>query len=323
MAPAITPADLAHCQAMLTAGSKSFAAAGKLLPRHLRPSITALYAFCRLADDLIDDNPAGPAAGLAELRRRLDALYAGTPEDHAVDRAFAATVARHGIPREVPDLLVEGFAWDQAGRTYPTFTDVVAYGVRVASTVGVMMTLIMGPRDRLTLARASDLGVAMQLTNIARDLGEDARLGRRYLPTAWLEEARIPLTDLGPEPRFSPALGTLTQRLLAEAETLYRRADTGIRRLPWSARVAIRAASRIYRAIGPVIARNGYNSVATRARTSTLRKLSVLVRALGAAVWSPRLDPSPPLAEAEALLAPFESAARDHQAAPGSAPPGQ
>lgn len=296
----IAPADLAHCEAMLRAGSKSFQAAGRLLPRHLRPSITALYAFCRLADDLIDDNPAGAEAGLIELRRRLDALYAGHPEDHPVDRAFATTVVRHGIPRRVPDLLLEGFVWDEQGRNYESFSEVVAYAVRVASTVGVMMTLIMGPRDRLTLARACDLGVAMQLTNIARDVGEDARNGRCYLPSAWL--ARV---QARPD-TFSPALAGLVKQLLDEAETLYDRADTGIRRLPWSARLAIRAASRIYRAIGPVIARNGYDSVSQRAHTSTWQKVWLLLRSLGAAFWTPRLDPHPPLPEAEPLLAPFE-----------------
>ncbi|MCB9547648.1 MAG: phytoene/squalene synthase family protein [Myxococcales bacterium] len=297
---AIEPADLAVCEALLAAGSKSFSAAGRLLPRRSRPSITALYAFCRIADDLIDEGDG--AAGLVTLRRRLTAIYAGTPEDHAVDRAFAVTVRRHGIPRGVVDLLIEGFEWDLAGRRYVTAADTVAYGVRVASTVGVMMTLIMGPRDRTTLARAADLGVAMQLTNIARDVGEDARNGRVYLPGAWLAEAGAPPDALGVEPRFSPPVGEVVARLLATADGLYRRADTGIGRLPRRVRLAITAASSIYRAIGDVIARNGHDSVSTRARTGRGRKLLLLLRALRAAFWTPPLDPAPPLPEAVALL---------------------
>ncbi|MEZ4468431.1 MAG: phytoene/squalene synthase family protein [bacterium] len=305
---AIAPADLAACGALLAAGSKSFSAAGRLLPRRARPSITALYAFCRIADDLIDEGDG--AAGLVELRRRVDALFAGRPEDHPVDRAFAATVRRHGIPRGVVDLLVEGFEWDLAGRSYAGVSDTIAYGVRVAGTVGVMMTLIMGPRDRTTLARACDLGVAMQLTNIARDVGEDARNGRRYLPSAWLAEAGASPDALGRAPRFEPPVGAVVARLLATADGLYTRADTGIGRLPWRVRLAITAASRIYRAIGDVIARNGHDSVTTRARTSGARKLWILLRSLGAAVWTPRLDPAPPLPEAVALI----------EAVPGATP---
>lgn len=292
--------DLLECYAHLKAGSKSFSVASLLLPPETRPATAALYAFCRVADDAVDEG--GGAAGLAEIRQRLDGIYANTPIDDPVDRAFTSVVQGYAIPRPVLELLLEGFAWDVGERAYETIDDTVAYGVRVASTVGVMMTLIMGRTDRATLARAADLGVAMQLTNIARDVGEDARNGRVYLPAAWLREAGVDRATLGAEPVFTPALGQVVARLLAEADGYYARARTGIGRLPWRCRFAIRAASLIYRDIGRVIRARGYDSVSGRAWTSASRKVWLLARSAGAGVWTPRLDLSPPPAPVAPLI---------------------
>lgn len=303
VAPSVAARDLATCQQMLEEGSKSFATAGLLLPAWMRAPVAALYAFCRMADDIIDEG--GTAAGLAELRSRLDGIYAEVPIDHPVDRAFTHVVRDYRIPREVLDLLLEGFAWDLDGHHYATLSDTIAYSIRVASTVGVMMTLIMGPRDRTTLARAADLGVAMQLTNICRDVGEDARNGRIYLPGDWLREAGVDPSDLGRTPQFSPALGGVVQRVLAEADTLYERSRTGIVRLPRRCRLAIRAASLIYRDIGRVIAQRHHDSVSARAFTSKPRKVWLLGRALGAAIFTPKLNPAPALPEAAPLLDPI------------------
>jgi phytoene synthase len=299
--------DLAVCKDMLQVGSKSFSAAALLLPGWMRAPVAGLYAFCRMADDIIDEG--GTAAGLAELKTRLDLIYAQTPQDHPVDRAFSHVVRDYDIPRPVTDLLLEGFAWDLDGRHYATLSDTIAYGVRVASTVGVMMTLIMGPRDRATLARAADLGVAMQLTNIARDVGEDARNGRVYLPADWLAEAGVTPEQLGEDPQFTPGVGVVTRRLLEEADRLYLRSRTGIGRLPYRCRLAIRGASLIYRDIGRVIAGRGYNSVDTRAYTGRLRKVWLLSRALGTALYTPKMPTSsggePELDEVAPLLDPI------------------
>lgn len=295
--------DLATCQAMLQEGSKSFSAAALLLPGWMRAPVAGLYAFCRMADDIIDEG--GTAAGLSELKARLDLIYAQTPHDHPVDRAFSHVVRDYDIPRPVPDLLLEGFAWDLDGHHYATISDTIAYGVRVASTVGVMMTLIMGPRDRATLARAADLGVAMQLTNISRDVGEDARNGRIYLPQDWLDEVGVTPEQLGEDPKFTPGVGEVTRRLLEEADRLYRRSRTGIGRLPYRCRLAIRGASLIYRDIGRVIEGNAYNSVDSRAYTSTPRKAWLLSRALGTAIYTPKMNMDPALPEAAPLLDPI------------------
>ena len=184
-------ADLNACADLLRGGSRSFFAASLLLPRRVHEPATALYAFCRVADDLIDNGGGDPAAALLALRARLDAAYAGRPRPAAADRALAATVLRHAIPRTLLDALLEGFAWDAAARRYDSLADLEAYAARVAGAVGAMMAMLMGERSAEGVARACDLGIAMQLSNIARDVGEDARAGRLYLPLDWMRAAGI------------------------------------------------------------------------------------------------------------------------------------
>lgn len=275
----IAAADMAACNRLLRAGSKSFHAASMLLPRETRGPATALYAFCRLADDAIDDGPGDPAT-VALLERRVAAAYAGRPFDHAADRAFAVTVRRFALPQAVPLALIEGFAWDAEGRRYETFEDLCDYAARVAGSVGVMMTTVMERRHPQVLARAADLGVAMQLTNIARDVGEDARKGRLYLPLAWLREAGIDPDAFLANPDFTPALAGIVARLLDEAAQLYARADAGIAQLPVGCRAGIRAARLIYAEIGHEVVRAGHDSVSRRAVVSKRRKLALLARAL-------------------------------------------
>ncbi len=296
-------ADRAVCHQLLAAGSRSFALAGRALPPSARDDAAALYAFCRVADDLVDGD-GDPSAAVRALSVRLDHIYAGAPAADPVDRAFAAVVARHRIPRAVMDALIEGFAWDAARRSYPALTDVVAYAVRVASTVGLAMTLLLGRRAPDTLARAADLGIAMQLTNIARDVGEDARNGRLYLPAAWLVEEGLDPAAFLADPRPSPALSKVVARLLEVAQGFYARADHGIPQLPWRTRWAIRAARLVYADIGRVIAARGYDSVSSRAVTTRARKVWLLVRAARAllpGVSRARLG-EPPAPEARALI---------------------
>jgi phytoene/squalene synthetase len=187
---AVRSADLKSVEALLRGGSRSFHLAGQLLPRETRSAATALYAFCRLADDAVD-GPARSDSTLPQLRARLDRVYGATPLPLPVERLLATTVRQCGIPRGLLDALLEGFEWDGTGRCYETIEELRAYSARVAGSVGVMMTLMMGVRQPAVLARACELGIAMQLTNIARDVGEDARAGRLYLPCAWLREAGI------------------------------------------------------------------------------------------------------------------------------------
>ena len=297
----IAPDDLAACRAMLNDGSRSFYAASLLLPGSVRRPATGLYAFCRVADDLIDRGD--PAAALVVLHRRLDAIYAARPEDRAEDRALAAVVQAHRVPRLLLDRLLEGFAWDAGGRSYEDLAALEAYAARVAGTVGAVMALLMGVRTPAALARACDLGVAMQMTNIARDVGEDARAGRLYLPLAWMRDAGIDADAFLRAPSASPALATVIERLLAAAAALYERADSGIAALPLSCRPGIFAARLLYAEIGHRVRRNGCDSVTTRARVTRSRKLALAVRGLGAAARGAAADAAPPLAATRDLVA--------------------
>ncbi len=303
--PGVSEADRRRCRALVKTGSRTFYAASLLLPERERQGAYALYAFCRIADDLIDDTAGDrdtQAQALATLRRRLEALYAGRPEPHAEDRAFAEAAFRYAIPRAVPEALLEGFQWDAEGRRYDTESDLLAYAARVAGTVGVMMTLLMGRREPEVVARACDLGVAMQLTNIARDVGEDARAGRLYLPSTWLAEAGIDGAAFLRSPRHSPALGTVTARLLDRADQLYRRSEPGIGALPGACRPAIQAARHLYAEIGRQVERQDLDSISGRAVVPLARKLAFLPRILALSLRRPALAPVPPLRETAFLI---------------------
>ncbi|MCA3695630.1 phytoene/squalene synthase family protein [Aquidulcibacter sp.] len=269
--PYATPSDRAACRDLIKTGSHSFYSASLLLPEALREAAYALYGFCRLSDDAVDvENGQGDA--IARLRVRLDGIYSGRPQTEAADRCLADVVRAYGIPRAVFDALLEGFEWDVAARTYETLADVEEYGERVAGSVGAMMAALMGVRDAAMVERACDLGVAMQLTNIGRDIGEDARQGRLYVPRAWLREEGIDPEVWLANPEFSPAIARLTERLLSRAEELYRRADQAIARLPATVRPAIFAARLLYAEIGKVIRAQGYDSISKRASTTAARK---------------------------------------------------
>jgi phytoene synthase len=287
----IDPADMDHCRAAIRVGSLSFHTASRVLPARVRDPALALYAFCRLADDAVDEHDEKAHAVLT-LRDRLDLVYAGRPRNAPADRAFASVVADFDMPRALPDALLEGLAWDAQERRYKTLADLHAYSARVAAAVGVMMCVLMRVRDRDALARACDMGLAMQLTNIARDVGEDARAGRIYLPLDWLDEARIAPDTFLADPQPVAPIRRMVRRLLAEADRLYLRSESGVCALPLDCRPGILAARHIYAGIGAQIRRNGHDTVSLRARTSRLQKLGWLmlagVQTLGGAVM-PRL----------------------------------
>jgi phytoene synthase len=280
-------ADAAACATLLRGGSLSFHAAARLLPGEVRRGATALYAFCRVADDAIDTAaPHAREAALENLTARLDAIYAGIPGPAPADRAFAALVARTPIPKTLPQALLEGFAWDAEGRRYETIESLHEYGARVAGTVGAMMAVVMGARAPDVVARACELGLAMQLTNIARDVGEDARAGRLYLPLAWLRAEGIDPDAFLANPTYSPGIGRIVARLLAEADRLYAQATFGIAHLPAACRPAIHAARLLYAAIGHKAGAPGFDPVAERAVVPTGQKLRLVARALAACAAS-------------------------------------
>jgi phytoene synthase len=306
--------DLEHCREAIRHGSLSFHAASRLLPSRVRDPALALYAFCRLADDAVDLHEEKPAAVL-RLRDRLDLIYRGAPRNAPADRAFAAVIEAHDMPRALPEALLEGLAWDATGRRYATLSELFDYSARVAAAVGAMMCVLMGVRDANALARACDLGVAMQLTNIARDVGEDARARRIYLPLDWLEEAGLHPETIFADPLPDERIRSMVRRLLLQADRLYFRAEAGIPALPFDARPGIFAARHVYAGIGGAIERNGFDTVSYRARTYKAQKAGwlglSLVRAAvstvmpGSAVLYARpLDETRFLVEAAARMAP-------------------
>ena len=310
--------DLQACTALMRGGSKSFFAASKLLPARLRPPATALYAYCRLADDAIDEG-ADPALAMQDLQERLDAIYAGRPGSLDADRALAHVVHHYGVARGLLDALLDGFLWDSQGRKYETLADVEAYGARVAGAVGAMMSLIMGAATETAIARACELGVAMQLTNIARDIGEDARNGRLYIPRAWFREIGMDADAWLAAPVFDARIAGFTQRLLMRADVLYRRGEFGLAELPWDCRPAIQAARLVYAEIGKQLEREGLNSIDKRTVVSTPRKLALLARAAAVAVKAPAL-PAVALSPVPAIAFLVDVVARDRSPALGHKP---
>jgi len=310
----IRAADLDHCRAAIRTGSLSFHAASRMLPDTVRDPALVLYAFCRHADDEVDDGHAKAAAVLG-LRDRLDLVYQGRPLDRPEDRAFAGVIAAFDMPKALPEALLEGLAWDAQERTYASLSDLRGYAARVAAAVGAMMCVLMRVRDPHALARACDLGVAMQLTNIARDVGEDARAGRLYLPLDWLADAGIDPAAFLAAPAPTPAIRRMTTRMLAEAERLYLRAEPGIGALPLQARTGIWAARLIYAAIGTQMRRQGCDSITRRARTGAAQKLRLMALAgarTGFGLVLPRSAVlyAPPLSEVAWLV---DAAARHTQ----------
>ena len=287
--------DLDACRELMRGGSKSFFLASLALPKRVLAPATALYAFCLVADDAID-NSREPAVALSQLRARLDTIYAGRPGPEVADRALAQVVADKALPRDLLDALLEGFAWDAQGRRYETIEDLHAYGARVAGTVGAMMSLVMETRDARSLARACELGVAMQLTNIARDVGEDARNGRLYLPLAWMREAGLDPEAWLANPTFDRRLAWVIARLLAEADRLYARGECGVCGLPRDCRPAIQAARLVYAEIGHALAEAGLDSLRQRVVVGTGRKLLLLLRSCRA-LW---VSPGHPMAAGSA-----------------------
>jgi phytoene synthase len=308
--------DARHCRAWIAEHSRSFFLSSLLLPARARAASWALYAFCRRADDAVDtggDDEARLLRRVANLRARLDRVYgdrAASSVDPVaeladpVDRAFARVALASGIPRGVPEALLAGMEMDARGARYATWDDLLLYCFRVASTVGLMMTRAMtttggrAPR-RDTMLRAAELGVAMQLTNIARDVGEDARRGRVYLPDALLDECGTERAAVLAAREASAPIREATRRLLLRADDFYRSAERGIALLPLGCRPAIASSRYIYAAIGDEIARAGHDSVTRRAHTSLGRKLLLVGRALGASLARARPEAEGP---ADALL---------------------
>ena len=254
-------AALEQCRWMIRKGSKSFSLAARLFDPDTRDAAFFLYGWCRYCDDQVDE--AGKAANRDELDRRIQALKEKTisafsleAQQEAVFVALQYLVHRYAIPSHYALELIEGMAMDVRGTRYRTLRELLLYCYRVAGTVGLMMSHVMGLRDEIALRHAADLGIAMQLTNIARDITEDAAMGRIYLPIGWLEEARMAADEIA-APDNREKLAMLTRRLLREADRYYRSGDAGLWHLSFRSACAVSAARHVYSGIGNLLLRKG------------------------------------------------------------------
>ena len=295
-------AIVATAQESIARGSKSFAAASRLFGRQARERAWLLYAWCRACDDIADGQRHGHGmtagdgpARLAEIVAKTDAALAGhVVGDSAFDalRLFAAEVQ---LPPALPRDLIAGFALDAAGWRPQSEADLYRYCYHVAGVVGCMMALAMGvaPDDDATLDRACDLGLAFQLANIARDVAEDARAGRCYLPQDWLDEMGITANALNaPESRDKLAL--LSARLAERAAVYEASARFGSAVLPFRSAWAVLAAADIYGAIARQVAALGPRALDTRVSTSAPAKLGMIGRAWGDTLRRHTLYPATP-----------------------------
>lgn len=274
---------VAHGVQAIRTGSHSFAAAARLFTPPVRESAVMLYAWCRHCDDVVDGQELGHgqrdgqrgdgAQRLAQLREATQRACAGLPSDDPVFAGLAEVVRRHRIAPVYFKHHLDGFAMDVEEHRYATLDDTLAYCWRVAGVVGVMMAQIMGRSDAATLDRACDLGLAFQLTNIARDVVEDAAIGRIYLPADWLAAEGLPADATLAEPRHRAALARVARRLVQTAEPYYDSAVGGLPALPLRSAWSIATARSVYRAIGRKVQARGPAAWDTRARTNRAEKL--------------------------------------------------
>jgi phytoene synthase len=310
-------ASYAACRAIMGTHASTFSLACRLLPPERRRATYALYGVFRTLDDLVDESDAGAlgrAEALASLRR-WRAWFdrpESAPPDHPVIPAFRDTTARFGIPLRYFVELTDGLEADVANRRYADFPELALYCYRVAATVGLAMCSVLGVISDQAAHHAVELGVAMQLTNIIRDVREDALRGRVYLPLDELRAAGWDEAGLCGG-SMDDRLRALVRRQVLRARSYYDRGVAGLPYLSADARFAILVAARAYGGILDVIERRNYDVFAGRARVPLSTKLAIV-----AGSYLARRQPAvPPLSHRR--LAPGEPSGADLLALAGAA----
>lgn len=301
-----------ECNRRMAVGSKSFSLAARLFPRRERESARLLYSWCRHCDDEIDraTSPEAAKERLAILFKQTHSALAGKPQTDISFRAFQRVCQESRVPHEYPLELLRGMEMDVFGQKYATERELKLYCFRVASVVGLMMTHVMGVDKPEALKQASDAGMAMQMTNIARDVKEDHALGRVYLPREWF--AAEGLEPLSADQDFDATRAwRVTERLLALADRYYDSGRAGLRRLPLSAAFAVAAAIEIYSEIGRIARKRRAASWDTRIVVSGPKKLWL---ALVAAAQIAKQIP-------DRILRPWRASAIDRVFSDWDAPP--
>ncbi len=269
-----------YCMDLFKLHAKSFYFASRYLEREERRAIASLYAFCRLADDFADEIDLPKDA----LERELDVLADitnrmadGEVFDHPIFRAFGDTMVRYNIPVRYLHELIEGVRMDVNLTEVKTVKELDTYCYHVASTVGILMCYVWGATDSETLARAADLGHALQLTNILRDIAEDYENGRIYLPLETREIFRVDRSDFEKK-TVSPDFKSLIQHEIARARSIYAKADVGTRDLPPAGAFTVKVAGRVYGEIMAEIEKMDYQVWKKRAVVPKWKKLWIALK---------------------------------------------
>jgi len=269
-----------ECRRVIAQHSKSFSLAAKLLPARVRDDAVALYAWCRRCDDAIDGAPSGSAhSALISLQAEVDEIFSDKTPGDGVAFVFQEIVRRRAIPRYYVDELLHGMAMDADGVWAPTTTDFLRYCFRVAGVVGLMMCHVMGVADVRALPHAVHLGMAMQMTNIARDVNEDWQRGRLYLPEPWLGEIGTKLQpNMELTVEVASRLRPVIARLLNWADAHYESGRQGLQYLDARSAWAVSTAAAVYQRIGVAVRNLDCNPLAGRAFTTKAAKIGLASR---------------------------------------------
>ena len=272
--------DLNQPEQILATSGESFFWARRFLGRKMGHDAAVLYSFCRVLDDMADgDIPDGPA----HLRQIQSLLKQGEWTQHPVLKHYAPLVEAYRLPHDVIGSLVEGLMDDQAPQVLINDeASLIQYAYKVAGTVGLLMCNILNNEDPRAKAHAVDLGIAMQLTNIARDVVEDAKMGRRYLPGEWvnhLSPEDIVLASKDPQSHEGTLITVAVERLLELAEVYYASGRAGLSYLPLRAHFSIGVAAKVYRQIGRQLLKSTDSWHGRRQVTSKASKMLCTMRA--------------------------------------------
>ncbi len=282
-------AALEHSRQLTRTHSKTFYFGSRFFPIHQRRAVWAVYAVCRLGDDIVDEGDVvGAPARLDAWWDGVQGAFAGDPPAGVPYAALAWAVSRYPVPLDAFYELYLGLRMDLEGQPYRDMADLELYCRRVAGVIGFMISPIAGyDGGEATLERALKLGQAMQLTNILRDVGEDVARGRVYLPSELLARHGVFERDVRAG-RLSPEYQALTRYLSGVARTWYAEGRAGIPKLHGPARLAVGAAASAYEGILDVLEGNGFDNFSRRAFVSGPRKLLMLPGVL----WSLRGAPA-------------------------------
>ena len=272
----MTPEE--YCQQKAAASGSSFYYSFLFLPPNRRRAITALYAYCREVDDVVDECEDAQIAAtkLTWWRTELDRLYAGNPE-HPVTQALLPVLKEFTLPQEQLLEIIDGMQMDLQQTRYLDFKALSLYCYRVASVVGLLAAEIFGYTDRATQKYAHDLGMAFQLTNIIRDVGEDARRGRVYLPVDELQRFNVPVADIL-NSRYSENFKALMEFQIERAEQYYAQAMSQLPTVDRKAQRPGLVMAAIYRAVLEEIKRDGCQVLSQRTSLTPIRKLWIAWR---------------------------------------------